>query len=191
MWWLELISVAMFAMGWWPCGGCDGGGGPGVNNQCFLYCAGTGSGTTPDEVTLTINAGATDDAGNCTDAQCDNMSGTYVLNHTSACHFSLSTGTMYYGDFDSNCKSGTGSVNVLLSKYLSHPTYGNDFVIRGYIVISDGLNLEQYSWENHYSTIPDCCGELTPATDLSDRYFESPYHECDMSSVDVAIGECT
>jgi hypothetical protein len=58
-----LTSLSLFAMGWWPCGGCEG--------ESCMHCSG---GFAPAEIEVEISDLA---AGDCYD--CDELNGVYVL----------------------------------------------------------------------------------------------------------------
>jgi hypothetical protein len=187
MWWWELLSVALFAMGWWPCGGCVSS--PGTNDGC-TNCA---TDTTPDEITAVIGSGAVEVGGNCTDAECDNMAGTYILVHDGSCTYSLSTGTMYTGPLGTSCTTGSPNLLFKFLKWTSGPDSGK-YYLEFKLAVSAGFDIEAYAWRKTLTTTkPDCCAETTPSTTLPD-YSDEPTgaetNECDLSGCTLTA-ECT
>ena len=188
MWWLELLAVALFAMGWWPCGGCIAG--PGTNNACNLYCTGS---TTPDEVTIVIGSGAVAVGGStCTNAQCAGIAGTYILPHNPSpftvgvCGYELNSGSQAYLTGVPSCLTGTSRIRAYISADVGGPDINKRFW--GAEIYLLGVNAESGRWEDLYTTSNiDCCGTITPAKSIP--YLLST-GECDYSAVTTTL-ECT
>ena len=185
MWWLEFLSVALFAMGWWPCQGCVSG--PGTTNNCSLYCA---LNTSPDEITIVLGTGATNN-GWCTDGNCDNMAGTYILPEQASCSYYLDTGTMYHRDDNTTpttCTSTTSPrVQVDFGKWVSGPDTGKYNVTAKIFVTTPN---ESPVWRKTFTTsIPDCCDIISAATALT---YTGVFggEECDFTAASLTV-QCT
>jgi len=187
MWIIEMLSVALFAMGWWPCCGCPGFGGPGINDECNVECT---INTTPDEITMVVSTGATALL-YCTDAQCDEIAGTYILPpkpSVNACSYVLDTGTMRYNNAGI-CGSGTPNIHAEISRWTSGPDVNKKFLHAEFSITF--VNIDEGDFRKTLTTSDqDCCGEMTPAATLPWHNNGNTNPVCDYSGTTVTL-ECT
>jgi len=87
VWAIEILTVILFGMGWYPCCCDDGsGGGLGLNDLCDRC----DTDTTPYELRVVIDGDATVDV-DCTNAQCIAHRGTYILDDHRSMGYSAGT----------------------------------------------------------------------------------------------------